>query len=715
MLIPTSIGLGFTSVSLGIIHAIEQIGIRLSVFQPISKYNSSDNTLYKNITINKGYSSNIASEPLSMQYVKSLLSSNQQDVLMEELVARYYKSVKSAEVILIKGIELNNTCQFTHTLNYEIARTLNAEIILVLVIGKDQLKHLQEHIELACNNFGGRKNKNIIGVIINKLNAPIDEQGRLYSDLFKIFDDETKTDMDDLNSTQLVTNSSLPVIGCVPWNVDLIATRAIDIARHLKARVINEGDIMTRVVKSVNISVCSSAHVLKDLRPDLLLITSAHRPDILFTASLAAMNGMPICAILITDGYNLDQSIIKLCEPAFITGLPVFIVDTDLWQTSINLQNFNFSIVFDDYQRIDKIKNYIASYINTVWIRSLSTPSKRLRRLSPAVFRHELTERARQANKCIVLPEGEEPRIVQAAAICTERRIAKCILLGNTDKIQSVAKKQGIQLAKEIEILNPVIIRDKYVSRLLELRKSKGMSEIAAREQLEDNVMLGTLMLEQGEIDGLVSGVAHTTANTIRPSLQLIKTAPGHSLVSSVFFMLLPDQVLVYGDCAINPDPTAEQLSEIAIQSAESAAIFGIEPRVAMISYSTGNSGYGSDVEKVRQATNIAKNKRPDLIIDGPLQYDAAIMADIAKYKAPHSLVAGRATVFIFPDLNTGNTTYKAVQRSATLVSIGPMLQGMRKPVNDLSRGALINDIVYTVALTAIQSYQIDNTVMKIR
>lgn len=259
-----------------------------------------------------------------------------------------------------------------------------------------------------------------------------------------------------------------------------------------------------------------------------------------------------------------------------------------------------------------------------------------------------------------------------------------------------------MELGAGIEIVDPEVVRESYVGRLVELRKNKGMTEAVAREQLEDNVVLGTLMLEQDEVDGLVSGAVHTTANTIRPPLQLIKTAPGSSLVSSVFFMLLPEQVYVYGDCAINPDPTAEQLAEIAIQSAESAIAFGIEPRVAMLSYSTGTSGAGSDVEKVREAFRLAQEKRPDLMIDGPLQYDAAVMADVAKSKAPNSPVAGRATVFIFPDLNTGNTTYKAVQRSADLISIGPMLQGMRKPVNDLSRGALVDDIVYTIALTAI-------------
>ena len=337
---------------------------------------------------------------------------------------------------------------------------------------------------------------------------------------------------------------------------------------------------------------------------------------------------------------------------------------------------------------------------------AISAPLGREARISPAAFRFKLTDLARKAGKTIVLPEGDEPRTVKAAAICAERGIATCVLLGNPAEINRVAASQGVELGAGIEIVDPEVVRESYVGRLVELRKNKGMTETVAREQLEDNVVLGTLMLEQDEVDGLVSGAVHTTANTIRPPLQLIKTAPGSSLVSSVFFMLLPEQVYVYGDCAINPDPTAEQLAEIAIQSADSAAAFGIEPRVAMLSYSTGTSGAGSDVEKVREATRLAQEKRPDLMIDGPLQYDAAVMADVAKSKAPNSPVAGRATVFIFPDLNTGNTTYKAVQRSADLISIGPMLQGMRKPVNDLSRGALVDDIVYTIALTAIQSAQ---------
>ena len=255
-----------------------------------------------------------------------------------------------------------------------------------------------------------------------------------------------------------------------------------------------------------------------------------------------------------------------------------------------------------------------------------------------------------------------------------------------------------------LEIVDPHEIAERYVTPMVELRKNKGLTASQALHALEDNVVLGTMMLAVDEVDGLVSGAVHTTANTVRPALQLIKTEPGSSIVSSCFFMLMPEQVLVYADCAVNPDPSAQELAEIAKQSADSARSFGIDPKVAMISYSTGESGSGDDVEKVRAATALAKARWPTLLLDGPMQYDAATVQEVAAQKAPGSLVAGQATVFVFPDLNTGNTTYKAVQRSANVVSVGPMLQGLRKPVNDLSRGALVDDIVFTIALTAIQA-----------
>lgn len=327
--------------------------------------------------------------------------------------------------------------------------------------------------------------------------------------------------------------------------------------------------------------------------------------------------------------------------------------------------------------------------------------------LTPSAFRYQLIRAAQKECKRIVLPEGEEPRTLKAALMCVERKIAYPILLGNPDTIQEVARKEGLTLPKEgYEILSPKALQNHYFEAYIRLRQKKGrdVTKESAKEALKSSVVLGTVMLAENDVDGLVAGALHTTAEVIRPALQLIGTSPQSSLVSSIFFMLMPDQVHIYGDCAINPTPTPEQLADIALQSAHSAQAFGIDPKVALISYSTGSSGSGPAIEVVKKATLIAKEKAPHLAIDGPLQFDAAYVPSVGRQKAPESKVAGQANVYIFPDLNTGNTTYKAVQRSANVISIGPMLQGLAKPVNDLSRGALVDDIVYTIAITAIQA-----------
>jgi phosphate acetyltransferase len=359
----------------------------------------------------------------------------------------------------------------------------------------------------------------------------------------------------------------------------------------------------------------------------------------------------------------------------------------------------------DDRERVERTMNFVADRIDPEWLGSFGGASREPR-LSPPAFRHRLIEAARADVKRIVLPEGAEPRTVAAASTIQARGIAQCVLLGNPDEIREVAVRQGVTLPPGLELVDAARVAGSYVAPLVERRKAKGMTPELAVQELADPIMIGTMMMALGEADGLVSGAVHTTAHTIRPALQIIKTAPGYNLVSSVFFMCLPEQVLVFGDCAVNPNPTAEQLADIAVQSAESALAFGIPARVAMLSYSTGSSGTGEEVEKVKRATEIAQGLRPDLLIDGPLQYDAAVMPDVARQKAPRSKVAGQATVFVFPDLNTGNVTYKAVQRSAGVVSMGPMLQGLAKPVNDLSRGCLVEDIVFTIILTAIQAQQ---------
>nr|WP_086941043.1 phosphate acetyltransferase [Thaumasiovibrio occultus] len=706
MLVPVGSGVGLTSVSLGVLRAMERKGVRVSFFKPIAQPRQGGEAPDLTTNIIRSNSDMQIAEPFSMARAEELIRNDQSDVLLEDIVARFKEATDSAEVALIEGLVPTRKHPFANQINFEIAKTLDAEIVFVIAPGTDNPSQLRERIEVACSNFGGIKSKQISGVIVNKLNAPVDAEGRTRPDLSEMFDGSDQSESSNVEIMEVFNSSPVRVLGVAPWSPELVATRAIDMAEHLNATIINEGEINTRRIKSITFCARSIPHMVEHFRPGSLLVTSADRPDVVVSACLAAMNGVEIGALLLTGGYELPEAVKALCKRAFETGLPVMTAQGNTWQTSLNLQSLSLEVPANDKERVEFVNEYMASHINGDWIESLTEGSTRERRLSPPAFRYQLTELARKAAKRIVLPEGDEPRTVKAAAICAERKIAECVLLGNPEEIKRVAEQQGVTLGPGVTIINSDEVRENYVARLVELRGAKGMTDVVAREKLQDSVFLGTMMLENDEVDGLVSGAVHTTANTIVPPFQIIKTAPDASIVSSVFFMLLPDQVLVYGDCAINPDPTAEQLAEIAIQSADSAKAFGIEPRVAMISYSTGESGKGADVDKVREATKIAQEKRPDLVIDGPLQYDAAIMENVAASKAPNSPVAGKATVFVFPDLNTGNTTYKAVQRSADLVSIGPMLQGMRKPVNDLSRGALVDDIVYTVALTAIQAEQ---------
>lgn len=706
ILIPISTGVGLTSVSLGLVHSLEQKGAKVGFLKPIAQPISGEDTLDRSTTIIRLSQSTETGTPFMLSEAETLIAKNQTDVLLEKVVERHQKLTKNSDIVIVEGLIPTRKNSYANSINYEIAQALDAEIVLVAAPAADKPAQLKERIDAAVSLFGGRHNPNLLGVVINKFNAPVDESGRTRPDLTEIFDSFQHSSNNILEMENLFKAGPIKLLACIAWKSDLIATRAIDVVKHLGAAIINEGEVHKRRIRSVTFCARSLPHMVDHFKAGSLLVASADRPDVIVAASLAAMNGVEIGALLLTGGYKIDTQITKLCQQAFETGLPIFRIEGNTWQTALSLQSFSLEVPVDDKERIDAIKQYVSEQFDAGFIDGISKGAVRARRLSPAAFRYQLTELARQAKKRIVLPEGDEPRTVKAAALCAERGIAECVLLAPPADVQRVAEAQGVTLGKGITIIDPAEVRENYVARLVELRKNKGMTEVVAREQLLDTVVLGTMMLEANEVDGLVSGAVHTTANTIRPPMQIIKTAPGNSIISSVFFMLLPDQVLVYGDCAVNPDPTPEQLAEIAIQSAESAKSFGIDPRVAMISYSTGTSGAGADVEKVAEATRIAKEKRPDLIIDGPLQYDAAIMEDVARSKAPNSPVAGKATVFVFPDLNTGNTTYKAVQRSADLVSIGPMLQGMRKPVNDLSRGALVDDIVYTIALTAIQATQ---------
>lgn len=701
MLIPVGSGVGLTSVSLGLLHACQQKGIKVGHFKPISQ--PSRNSLAKKNKNIEAISLSQNNTSLPMSYVEGKMGDGLRDVVLEEIVANFDDFKQDHDVVIIEGLVPTPRQPYAGRINRDVAQALSADIVLVASPGNDSAEEFEDRLEVSAETYGGISNKHLIGCVINKLNCPDQEE---YGLLPKEEEIESDFNLNQWLDLAIFKDRHFDLLGTIQWEIDLIAPRVSDISDYLEAKVINIGDMEHRRFRSVAFCARSVSNLVSYLVPGRLIVTPGDRTDIIIATCLSALNGTKLGGLILTNGYEPSEQVWDLCKQALEAGLPVLSVPWDTWQTSRHIMSFNPEIPQDDIQRQDKVKQHVADNLSSDWLEGLTSKNNSYNLLSPPAFRHKLTELARQANKLIVLPEGTDIRTIKAAAICCERNIARCQLIGNKEEILQIAEHQGIQLPASLLITDPDTIRDNYVGPMVELRKAKGLTNVIAKENLQDNVVLATMMLQLGQVDGLVSGAVNTTANTIRPALQLVKTAPDSSLVSSVFFMLLPDQVLVYGDCAINPEPNAEQLADIAIQSADSAKAFDIEPRVAMISYSTGSSGHGADVEKVAKATEIAKTKRPDLIIDGPLQYDAAIMENVAKKKAPNSPVAGKATVFIFPDLNTGNTTYKAVQRSADLVSIGPMLQGMNKPVNDLSRGALVDDIVYTIALTAIQATQ---------
>jgi len=704
MLVPVGFGVGLTSITIGLRHACQRQGLKVSHFKPISQ--PTRNVLSKNNTALQDDLCSDVNTSLNLAYVEGKLSEGLQDDILEEIVGHFNQQEKDQDIMIIEGLVPTTRLPYAGRINRDVANALSADIVLVASPETDTPAQFETRLEVSAETFGGIRNKRLVGCIINKINAP--DQGE-----FGLLPSENEhNQLFDLNpwrnlemfKEQKGTSKTFSLLGAVHWELDLIAPRVADICNYLEAKVINAGDMQHRRIRSVSFCARSVGNLVSHLTPNRLIVTPGDRTDIIIATCLSALNGTKVGALLLTNGFMPSESVLNLCQQALDAGLPILSVPWDTWRTSRYLMSFNPEIPQDDMQRQQRVKDIVADHISDHWIKELSSKNKQTYLLSPPAFRHKLTSLAQEANKLIILPEGTDSRTIKAAAICVNRKIARCQLLGDKAEILRIAEQQGITLPSNLIITEPKSLIEDYVDPMVHLRKHKGLSKVVARQELNDNVVLATMMLQLGKVDGLVSGAVNTTANTIRPALQLIKTAPQSSLVSSIFFMLLPDQVLVYGDCAINPEPNAEQLADIAIQSADSAERFGIDPKVAMISYSTGSSGKGADVEKVSEATAIAKNKRPDLIIDGPLQYDAAIMENIAKTKAPNSPVAGQANVFIFPDLNTGNTTYKAVQRSAELVSIGPMLQGMSKPVNDLSRGALVDDIVYTIALTAIQA-----------
>lgn len=657
MIVPAGKTEGIFPVSLGLVKALNDRGVKAAAFLPFARElgkPAEGRTLCRDCAF------------------KAIAAGKKSDVL-EKIVANFHALLDSEkpEIVIAEGV--TGTKSDKDQLNADICHALDADIITVCT---GTCSGNAAAIANTLIPFGNAGRNRVIGSVVINRDAPRDADGARHLALSGC--GHCACSAKAAPSCAVSEDAVKNVIATIGFDRITYGPKASDIAAFLGGKV-TSGDASRRGFK-----IAFPGEEEKS-------------PKILLTASVPASTQ---CGIVI----------LAAGAKGAVPGATVIETDASVWQAAQALASFPASLPSDDAERAEYAARSGAEAFDDKAISLVTTYDKdRTPLMSPAAFRSMLAFKARAAHMRIALPEGNEPRTVKAASIVASQGIAVPVLYGKRDEILKVAKEQGVELGSGVEFVDPDAVRQNYVDRLVELRSKKGMTPELAVQALQDNVFLATMMIERGEIDGLVSGAVHTTANTIRPAFQILKTAPGAKLVSGGFFMLMPEQVYFYADCAVNLNPDADQISEIAIQSADTAKAFGIEPRVALITYSTLKSGKGADVDLMTQATELVKQKRPDLSVDGPLQYDAAVMPEVAAQKAPGSPVAGKATVFVFPSLSTGNTVYKAVQRSAGLVAIGPLLQGLRKPVNDLSRGALVDDIVYTIAVTAIQAEQAKN------
>jgi phosphate acetyltransferase len=623
----------------------------------------------------------------SHEDAQAMTTGGSNDTLLKGILTAFKALESKCKFVLCEGTDFTGVSSaFEFDFNADVANNLGSPV-LALVNGRG--KSLEQAIRAACiarESFEA-KGCAVVATIINR----VDPQ-----------------EMQELAE-------QLPDAGCgdkpvyvLPEAPYLGKPSVGEIAEALKATVLfGDPASLKRDVYDFKVAAMNLPNFLNHVAEGDLIITPGDRTDVILGCMATSVSDTypHIAGLLLTGGLTPEPQVMRLIEGAR-RKLPfgVIQVETDTYTTAMQAGAVRGALTPENDRKIASALGLFESHVNLPEIEARIEVVRSVRK-TPIMFEYELIERAKAKRQHIVLAEGEEERILRASEILLRRQVVDITLLGSPEKIQSKIAGLGLSL-EGIRIIEPSeseLLKD-YAQTLYELRRHKGVSEDMAKDTMTDVSYFGTMMVYQGHADGMVSGAVHTTAHTIRPALQIIRTKPGVSVVSSVFLMCLADRVLVYGDCAVNPDPDAGQLADIAISSAETARIYGIEPRVAMCSYSTGDSGSGKDVDKVREATRIARQRRPDLKIEGPIQYDAAVDAGVAKTKLPESEVAGTATVFIFPDLNTGNNLYKAVQRSANAVAIGPILQGLNKPVNDLSRGCTIPDIVNTVAITAIQA-----------
>ncbi|MCQ6251485.1 phosphate acetyltransferase [Streptomyces malaysiensis] len=604
------------------------------------------------------------------------------DELVSQLVGRFHEVADAYDYVLVLGSDYAATSLPDELgLNARLANEFGASVIAVVGGQKQTAESAGAEAHNAYLAYEAQ-GCDVVAVVVNRV-TPAD-RGAIAERLA----------------------AKLPVPSYVlPEDGSLSAPTVSQIVRTLGAEVLlGDHTGLSRDVRDFVFGGAMLPTFLPALTEGCLVVTPGDRADLIVGALAAHSAGSPpIAGVLLTLAERPGPDILALAS-RLAPGTPVVSVAGGSFPTAAELFAIEGKLTASSPRKAETALGLFERHVDTAALTERISVG-RSGRVTPMMFERELIERSRSDRRRVVLPEGAEERVLRAADVLLRRDVCDLTLLGEEEAIRKRAAELGIQLA-EAQIIDPQTspLRERFAEGYAKLRAHKGVSYELAYDVVADVSYFGTLMVQEGLADGMVSGAVHSTAATIRPAFEIIKTAPGAQIVSSVFFMCLADRVLVYGDCAVNPDPGAEQLADIAIQSATTAARFGVEPRIAMLSYSTGTSGSGADVDKVRKATELVRERRPDLLVEGPIQYDAAVDAAVAATKLPESEVAGKATVLIFPDLNTGNNTYKAVQRSAGAVAVGPVLQGLRKPVNDLSRGALVQDIVNTVSITAIQA-----------
>lgn len=642
------------------------------------------NTVLSYFDINMDYNKCYA---FTRSEVLNLYNQGKSGDVIDEIISKYKYLENQFDIVLVEGTDFsheNNSLELD--INMLISKNLGLPVIIVARGDKSDLKDIVDVVQLAYDTI--KQEAKVLSIMINKV---------------------PEENLQELKQSLTERTHNTTDVTVIPSIKSLSSPTIKEIVKILQGEVLFGNDMLNNLTENFSVGAMQLRNYLTHLKDNALVITPGDRADIILGALQAhsSKNYPKISGIILTGGLMPEEPILKLIE-GLSSIVPIISVNGGTYSVTNSIGTIKSRIYADN---IEKITTSIATFEKHIDTDKLADKLITFESdiFTPRMFQYNLLQRALKNKKHIVLPEGYDERILRAAARLINAHVVDLTLLGEKEKIKDYIEKLDIPLdLKDINIVNPIESPyfEDYVNTYYELRKHKGVNPAMARDAMADVSYFGTMMVYKGHADGMVSGAAHTTQHTLRPALQFLKTKPGVNIVSSIFFMCLEDRISVFGDCAINPNPNAAELAEIAISSAQTAQAFGIEPKVAMLSYSSGPSGKGADVEKVREATEIVKLQASDIKIEGPIQYDAAVDLRIGKSKMPDSEVAGHASVLIFPDLNTGNNTYKAVQRETGALAIGPVLQGLNKPVNDLSRGCTVDDIYSTVIITAIQAQE---------